>query len=300
MRSLAASPVSWGIDFADHPDNAPWSTVLDEIAASGLRALELGPVGYVPTDRVRAELEARELTALGTWLVLPLVEPRERLDPRGAIATTLELIAAAGGRHVILIDRPEGERAATAGQADKARRLSPIERATFARNVRDIAQLAADRDLDVTFHPHTATFVEFRDEIDWLLEATASDGLRLCLDTGHLAWSGVEAPGALRDYAAVLGHVHLKDLDRARTTAATAAGLDFWQSIAAGVFCPIGTGSVEFAAVAATLEAIGYAGAATIEQDRAPGDADHALAQLRASIAHLRAASARSGRAASE
>jgi inosose dehydratase len=42
---LATGPVTWGVDFADAPANPPWSLVLDDIAASGLGALELGPVG---------------------------------------------------------------------------------------------------------------------------------------------------------------------------------------------------------------------------------------------------------------
>lgn len=54
-----------------------------------------------------------------------------------------------------------------------------------------------------------------------------------------------------------------------------------------GVFCPIGFGCVSFESVAEVLEEIGYDGAATIEQDRAPRDAGPALAQLRASVAHL-------------
>jgi inosose dehydratase len=287
VTRLAASPVSWGIDFADHPDNAPWSVVLDEIAQSGLRDLELGPVGYIPTARAREELERRGLRALGTWLVLPLSAPRSEIEAIGSVLPTLDLLAASGGAHAILIDRAGGERATTAGRPAVARRLDGDERRTFLRNVREIVGLARERGLDVTFHPHTATFVEFEDEIDWLLDATAADGLRLCLDTGHLAWAGMDPAAALRGYAPVLGHVHLKDLGRERVAAAQAARLGFWEAIAAGVFCPIGQGCVRFDAVASALREIGYAGAATVEQDRAPGDAGHALGQLRASIEHL-------------
>jgi inosose dehydratase len=69
-----------------------------------------------------------------------------------------------------------------------------------------------------------------------------------------------------------------------------------WEAIGAGVFCPIGEGCVDFVAVAEALDAVGYDGAATVEQDRAPGDAASALDQLHASIAHLTKAFAASGR----
>ena len=57
---LATGPVSWGVDFAEAPANPLWTTVLDEIAATGLGALELGPVGFLPedADTLRAELRA--------------------------------------------------------------------------------------------------------------------------------------------------------------------------------------------------------------------------------------------------
>lgn len=290
MATLAASPVSWGIDFADHPDNPPWHVVLDEIASSGLRDLELGPVGYIPTAAAGQELAQRGLRALGTWLVLPLSASRAEIEAIGTVQPTIELIQASGGSHVILIDRAGGERGQSAGRPSAARRLDEQERARFAGNVLRIAELARGRGLDVTFHPHTATFVEFEDEIEWLLEQTAADGLRLCLDTAHLTWAGMDPAESLRRYAGVLGHVHLKDLDRDRVAMAQAQALDFWEAIAAGVFCPIGAGCVSFQEVADALRDVGYQGAATIEQDRAPRDAGPALAQLRASIAHLQAA----------
>ncbi len=47
---IAASPVGWGVDFADSPNNPPWEKVLDDIQSSGVGALEMGPVGYLPED----------------------------------------------------------------------------------------------------------------------------------------------------------------------------------------------------------------------------------------------------------
>lgn len=290
MTSLAASPVSWGIDFADHPDNTPWQVVLDEIAQSGLRDLELGPVGYIPTATARTELSRRGLRAIGTWLVLPLSSTRAEIEAIGTARPTIELIRAAGGEHVILIDRPGGERASAAGRPDQARRLNSDERKRFLANVLQIAELARDCGLGITYHPHTATFIEFEDEVEWLLEVTAEANIQLCLDTAHMTWAGMDPAASLRRYAQVLGHVHLKDLDRGWVTRAQERQLGFWEAIAAGVFCPIGSGCVSFESVAAALREIGYAGSATIEQDRAPANAGPALEQLCASIAHLEGA----------
>ena len=67
---LAASPTTWGVDFADNPRNPAWSQVLDEIEASGVDTLELGPVGYLPEDPqiLGPELESRGLSTAGTFM----------------------------------------------------------------------------------------------------------------------------------------------------------------------------------------------------------------------------------------
>ena len=64
------------------------------------------------------------------------------------------------------------------------------------------------------------------------------------------------------------------------------AELSFWDALEEGVFCPLGAGVVDFAAVIAALDAAGYAGHATIEQDRVPGSGAP-LDDLTASLAAL-------------
>ena len=47
---IANAPVSWGVFYGDDPTNPPWAKVLDEIAATGHRWTELGPIGFLPED----------------------------------------------------------------------------------------------------------------------------------------------------------------------------------------------------------------------------------------------------------
>ncbi len=48
---LGSCPDSWGVWFADDPRQTPWNRFLDELAGVGYEWLELGPYGYLPTDR---------------------------------------------------------------------------------------------------------------------------------------------------------------------------------------------------------------------------------------------------------
>ena len=64
---IGTAPDSWGVWFADDPQQTPWERFLDEVAESGYKWIELGPYGYLPTDpeRLRDELGRRGLTLTG-------------------------------------------------------------------------------------------------------------------------------------------------------------------------------------------------------------------------------------------
>jgi inosose dehydratase len=56
--------------------------------------------------------------------------------------------------------------------------------------------------------------------------------------------------------------------------ACLAEGTDFFSAVARGIFCPLGRGMVDFAAVRDVLGEIGYGGLLVVEQDVDPtGDA---------------------------
>ena len=62
-----------------------------------------------------------------------------------------------------------------------------------------------------------------------------------------------------------------------------ADGIGFWDAMAAGIFCTLGTGCVDFGGLARALDARGFDGWATVEQDRDPRGAGHPLADAVAS-----------------
>jgi inosose dehydratase len=271
--ALATGPVTWGVDFADAPGNPPWQLVLDEIAASGLRALELGPVGYLPEEpeALREALGSRGLHAVGSFVFEDLHAPA-RAD--AILATTRRACAAiraAGGAVLVIIDRPGQHGPAQLDDGAWAAMVVLIDR---------VAAVAVEHGLEPVVHPHAGGCIEREPEIDRLMRDSA---VSLCIDTGHAAYAGIAPEALIARYGRRVGHVHLKDVDPAR-----AEGLGFWEAVAAGVFRPIGAGIVDFAAVFAALEAAGYTGYATIEQDRVPGSGAP-LDDLTASLAALAA-----------
>jgi inosose dehydratase len=267
---LATGPVTWGVDFADAAGNPPWEHVLDDIAASGVDALELGPVGYLPEDPdvLRGALDIRGLTAVGSFVFDDFHDPARALAIAELTARACRAITAAGGTVLVVIDRPCAERAACAGRSVAARRLDAAAWAAMVGAIRRTAAIAEDHGLRPAFHPHAGSFVEFEDEIERLLDET---DLALCLDTGHAAYAGIAAHRALVAYGDRLAHVHLKDVRADVLARVSREGLDFWAAIAAGVFCPLAQGVVDVPGVLGALRDVGYRGYATIEQDRVAG-----------------------------
>jgi inosose dehydratase len=284
---LAGGPVSWGVDFADDPANPPYAEVLAGIAAAGLRWTELGPVGYLPADR--HTLGAHGLRSAGTFVFEALHDPQQRSTVLTAATAAVDAITVTGGRVLVVIDRPSDERARTAGRSGAAPRLSAPRRRELAATVRDVAELAAARGVRPVLHPHAGGYLEFEDEIEELLAHVPAEVLGLCVDTGHALYAGIDPAALIARHARRVEHLHLKDVGAPRLTAVRAERLDFWTAIATGIFCPVGDGMLDLAALREALDAAGYSGLATIEQDRrrdTPGDP---AADLRRSVRRLRA-----------
>jgi inosose dehydratase len=146
-----------------------------------------------------------------------------------------------------------------------------------------VADVARSHALSPVFHPHAGSFVEFRGEIERLLDESS---LGLCIDTGHLAVAGVDPAELIDSHAGRVGHVHLKDVDPNVLHRVRAERLDYWTAVAEGLFCPIGCGLVDFPRVLDRLLQHDYTGCATLEQDRVAGTGDP-QADVRASIKRL-------------
>jgi len=256
---LGTGPVSFGVDFADAPENPPWTQVLDGIAAAGYRWTELGPIGYLP-DELTGELAARGLGLTGGFVFEPLHDPARHAETATIARAVADRIAGAGGRFLVVIDAVTPERARTAGRRAAARRLDRHGVAALRRIVREIAAIAHGFGLRPVLHPHAGTYIEFDDEVERLL-----DWAELCLDTGHWLYAGQDPVRAYERWSDRIPYLHLKDLDRARRDG------DFWGSVRAGAFRPLGDGDLDAAALFAALERRGFAGWAIVEQDRVPG-----------------------------
>lgn len=286
---LANAPVSWAVFTADAASNPPWERVLDEVAGAGYRFIELGPIGFMPPDSavLGPALASRGLAVPGTFLYEDLHRPEAHEEILERARLICGLLRELGASNLVAIDAMSVERAATAGRSAAATRLGPAAWRELVKLVNDVARLASEFGLKAVFHPHAGTYVEFADEIDRLLGETDPTTLDLCVDTGHAAYAGVDPVALTRKHAPRVSYLHLKDVDGRVLERVHSEALDFDSALAAGIFCPLGRGVVDFPALRTLLDELGYCGYATVEQDVDPAAPSDPAAAAAESLSYL-------------
>ncbi len=269
---IASAPVSWGIyEFEGIEPKFTYSQVLDEIAGTGYTGLELGPYGYLPTDPdvLRGELQRRGLQLLSAFVPVKLVDPAAHEAGAREALKVGRLLAAMGAKYIVLADDNGAvdELVKQAGRRTGSV-LSPAEWDMFAAGTDKIARRINDElGLEIIFHHHCAGYVETPDETRELMARTDPNLVGLCLDTGHWHYAGGDAVQAIREYGTRVRSLHFKDCSASIAHECREQHKGYFEAVAAGVFCPLGKGEVDFPAVIQAANDCGYEGWAIVEQD---------------------------------
>ena len=268
------------------------------MAAAGYAGTELGDWGFLPTvpTALAADLGRRNLALVGAFV--PIAFARADAFDEGlarAIRTARLLANARRARQVDHVGR-EGQsdqlgqgnqepvlvlsddnasvphRTLRAGRIRTEDGLTAAEWDAFAQRVDRVASAVLENTaLRTVFHHHCAGYVETPGEIDALLSRTDPAHLGLCLDTGHLMFSGGDPLAIIAKYKDRVRHVHFKDCDPELARGSRAEEWDYHASVGKGIFCELGRGMVPFAGVLDALGALNYSGWIVVEQDVLPG-----------------------------
>ncbi len=277
---IANAPCSWGVLEFDMPGKAlGYAQVLNEIKQTGYAGTELGDLGFMPTDpaALRPELQTRELDLVGAFVPVAFADQRAHAEGTERALRTARLMSEAvgPGPFIVLADDngKDPRRTTLAGRIEPEHSLTADQWQTFGAGVNQVAAaVQRQTGLRTVFHHHCAGFVEAPWEIDALLEVTDPSLVGLCFDTGHYRFGGGDDPGrALRQYRSRIWHVHFKDCNPAVREQSRKSNWNYFDSLKHGVFCELGKGDVNFAAVTAELKASHYDGWIVVEQDVLPG-----------------------------
>ena len=305
MIQICGAPCCWGVDDPKNPYLPPWTRVLEEAGLAGYRAIELGPYGYLPIDAaaVSAELRRDGIAIVAGTIFHDLLDPAGQADVLKAVDDICRLITdpampklpshqgqKSPAPYLTVMDWGHDERDYTAGHPDRAPRLSPEAWADLMSNVRAVCLRAGQYGVRPVIHPNAGSYIEFEDEIAAVVRDIPYETAGLCLDTGHLYYSGMDPAAALRRYASRLDYVHFKDVDGPVYRQVLREHIRFFDGCGKGAMCPIGTGSLDYPGIRAALEEIGYSGYITVEQERDPRNVEGSLRDVKASVAYLKSA----------
>jgi inosose dehydratase len=262
---LAAAPISWGVcEVPGWGLQLPVPRVLAEMRELGLRATELGAIGWLPTEpgELRDVLATYELRVVGSFVPLALHDPdrkQETLETASEMASLLEEV---GGQYFVTAAVSDlsdwGRPVLTATEwAHLIDMLSEVEGITIKHGVRQV------------LHPHVDTLVETAEELERVLD---SSSVSLCLDTGHVTIGGADPVDLAERFAPRVGLVHLKDVRSSIADRLNAGELSLMAAVQAGLFVPLGEGDVPIAETITSLERQGYDGVYVLEQDAAITD----------------------------
>lgn len=279
---IANAPCSWGVlEFGDAQtgggEAAGYLQVLDEIVESGYVGTELGDWGFMPTTgaALGAALETRGLGMVAAFVPVALAHAETHAAGVETAVRTARLLAAVAEAPFIVLADDNGAdpvRTQQAGRIGPEHALDDAGSRTYAAGANAVARAVfAETGVRTVFHHHCAGFVETPAEVDRLLEQTDPAVLGLCLDTGHFAYGGGDPVAAFDRYGDRIWHVHFKDHHPEIARRARAEGWDYFRAVGAGVFCELGAGDVDFAAVLGALRARDYRGWIVVEQDVLPG-----------------------------
>lgn len=260
LERVAAAPISWGICEVPGwgPQLAP-RRVLGEMRDLGVRATELGAIGWLPADpaEVRGLLDEFGLELIGGFVPLVLHDRAQRdatlAAARGAAA---HLQALGGSRFVTAV--------VSSTESWARPELGGTEWATLFEMLGELDVMLADFGLVQAVHPHVDTLIETADEFQRFLDGCACS---FTLDTGHLFLGGADPVAVARDHHRRVALVHLKDVAAAAAAPLIAGAATLMDSVVAGLFPSAGQGVVPIAATVTELERRGYDGWYVLEQD---------------------------------
>jgi inosose dehydratase len=269
--TIGSAPDSWGVWFASDPEQVDADRFLDEVAAAGYTWIELGPVGYLPTDagELTERLQAHGLRVSAGTVFEHLHQDDSWDDVWAQVAQVGALTQAVGGEHIVVI--PDVWRDHKTGVPKEPRELTAEQWGSLTTGMNELGRRILDEyGLRVQFHSHADSHVGYQRDIERFLEATDPAYVNLCLDTGHVAYYGGDNLDLISRYPDRIGYLHLKQVDPQVRDKVLTDDLSFPEAVRLGVMTEPPAGEPALPPVLAAVEALGRPIYGIVEQDMYP------------------------------
>ncbi len=167
----------------------------------------------------------------------------------------VEFLAAVGGKWYNCQNAGFGDD----GPTERPTNPEMIDKMCYVANT--VGEYAKSLGVTLCFHPHYGTCVFSQSDIDYFAEHTNPDYVSFCIDTAHTTLAGMDPVKLIAQLGSRIAYMHLKDVDTYALSKAEGRAK-------MASFRALGHGTVNFPAVKAALEEVGYDGVLCVELDR--------------------------------
>ncbi|KUL67052.1 MULTISPECIES: sugar phosphate isomerase/epimerase family protein [Streptomyces violaceusniger group] len=269
---VGSAPDSWGVWFPDDDQQVPWQRFLDEVTQAGYQWIELGPYGYLPTDpaRLTEETGRRGLTVSAGTVFTSLHRGPEVWDATWEhVSQVAELTRAMNAKHLVVI--PSFWRDDKTAELIEPPTLTAEQWRHLSTGMERLGREVRERfGLDIVVHPHADTHIDTEENVARFLDATDSDLVSLCLDTGHYAYCGGDSVKLIETYGERIGYLHLKQVDPEILADVVENEVPFGPAVQRGVMCEPPNGVPELGPVLTAAQNLDVDLFAIVEQDMYP------------------------------
>jgi inosose dehydratase len=285
---LGANPIGWtNDDLQEIGGETPLETCLAQAREAGFEGMEKGH--KMPNDggALKSKLAEFGMAFVGGWYSTELLLRSAREEFEAAKAH-IAMTKGAGASILIAAETSNCIHGNRAAPLSRRPQMAKGDWAGYGARMTEFASRVADEGLKLCYHHHMGTIVQSEADIDAFMENTKAPA-HLLLDTGHAAWGGSDPAALARRYRDRVGHVHCKDVRKAKMEESNAGDWSFLDSILGkgaelGVYTVPGDGMIDYVSVFKELK--GYSGWVILEAEQDPKKAP-ALAYAKKGVAHL-------------
>ena len=266
---IGINPISWTND--DVPalgGETPLATALAEGKAIGYEGFELGNKFPREPEALRAVLAPYGLACVSGWYSGQLARGTVA-DEIASVDAHLKLLVANGAQVMVYGEVADAIQGQPEPLSRRPRFSTDAQWLAYGERVNAFARHLLARGVRLAYHHHMGAYVETADDVDRLMSITGPE-VGLLHDTGHVTFSGGDAPTELKKHIGRVCHVHCKDVRPDVARMARNRGWSFHDSVLNGAFSTPGEGCVDFASVIAILRDAGYRGWLVVEGEQDP------------------------------
>ncbi len=267
---IGTAPCSWGVWYKDGtPSGTPYDIFLDQVAAAGYNGLELGPIGYLPTEEavLREELKKRDLTLYAGTACYEFVSFKSFSDVKPLLDEVCGVISKFNAPYLVTMDGSEFGKHGVLKKDITAQQWN-----NYIQMFKETGLYTQEKyGIKTVFHPHLDSLIEYDSEIERVMFEANLD---LCFDTGHHVYcnGGVEpkdksALDFIMKYPEKMAYLHFKNMDGAVKKRVNEEKLSGHQAFDLDVMCNLDEGVIDFIELKAVLDKINFKGIGIIEQD---------------------------------